>query len=287
MNTLIARACRAALPALLIACPLASRAQATHATPEAVFTLEPQRTRWAIRVEVGGRPFRFGLDTGGGLTLISPSVVDAAGCTPWGRVTGYQMMGARLDSPRCDNVPIDIGGHRFVSPVALVLPPSAVESKDTDLQGSLALDAFAGRAITLDLAGGHLTVESKASLAERVRGMTPLAIRFSREAGGRSITPLTAVPTAKGMLWMELDSGNGGTMLVSKPYAALVGLDSANADMQKGGFQLQNNVRVESDRFLVKDMIIDGNIGTPFMRHWIITLDLATERAWIAPAAEH
>jgi hypothetical protein len=177
-----------------------------------VFTLEPQRTRWALRVRVGGHPFRFGLDTGGGLTLISAAVVEAAGCTPWGRVTGYQMFGHRLDAQRCDSVAVDIGAHRFTVPMALVLPPSAVEAKDTDLDGSLALDAFEGRAITLDLAGGHLIVESPASLAERVRTMTPLPIRFSREAGGRSLAVFTAVPTAKGTLWMELDSGNGGTM---------------------------------------------------------------------------
>lgn len=282
--------------ALLLSPAVTACAQSTHPTsspgaggsaePEAVFTLEPQRTRWAVRVEVGGDPFRFGFDTGGGLTLISREVVEAAGCTPWGRVSGYQMFGHRLDTPRCDSVAIDIGAHRVTAPVALVLPPTDVEAKDTDLQGSLALDAFEGRAITLDLAGGHLVVESAASLAERVHGMKPLPVRFAREAGGRSLVVLTAVPTAKGTLWMELDSGNGGTMLVSRPYAALLGLDSAATGMQHGAFDLAAGIRVESDRFLTPDMIIDGNLGMPFLRHWIVTLDLAHERGWIAPAPE-
>jgi hypothetical protein len=54
--------------------------------------------------------------------------------------------------------------------------------------------------------------------------------------------------------------------------------------MQTGSFALLPTVRVESDRFLTPDMIIDGNLGMPFLRHWIITLDLATRRGWIAPA---
>ena len=283
--------------AALILSPAVARAQVTQpssptasaartAEPEAVFTLEPQRTRWALRVEVGGRPFRFGFDTGGGLTLISREVVEAAGCTPWGRVSGYQMFGRRLDTPRCDSVAIDIGTQRVTVPVALVLPPTDVEAKDTDLQGSLALDVFEGRAITLDLAGGHLMVESPASLAARVRTMTPLPVRFAREAGGRSLVVLTAVPTPKGTLWMELDSGNGGTMLISRPYAALFGLDSTAAGMQHAAFDLGAGVRVDSDRFLTPDMIIDGNLGMPFLRHWIVTLDLATGRGWIAPAPD-
>lgn len=273
------------LAAQTVAASASHAAAARAAEPEAVFTLVPHRTRWAVNVNVGGQPFRFGLDIGGGLTIVSSPVVKAAGCTPWGRVTGYQMMGSRLDAARCDSLAIDIGAHRFVAPTALVLPPVAVEANDTDLQGSIALDAFDGRAITMDFRGGQLIVETPASLAERVRGMTPLPIRFSREAGGRSLTVLTAVPTAKGTIWMELDSGNGGTMLVSRPYAALLGLDSTVAGMQKTAFDLQPKVRVESDRFMVKDMIIDGNIGMPFLRHCILTLDLATGRGWIAPGA--
>jgi hypothetical protein len=158
-----------------------------------------------------------------------------------------------------------------------------VESNDTNLAGSLALDAFDGRAITLDLADGHLIVESPASLAERVRGMTPLPIHVGREAGGRAVSVFAAVPTPKGPIWMELDCGNGGTILVSKPYAALLGLDSTAAGPQHGEFDVVKGVRVRSDRIMTPNMIIDGNLGMPFLRRWLITLDLATSRAWIAP----
>jgi hypothetical protein len=32
------------------------------------------------------------------------------------------------------------------------------------------------------------------------------------------------------------------------------------------------------------DLIMDGNLGMPFLRNWVITLDLQAGTAWIAPA---
>jgi hypothetical protein len=253
------------------------------ATPIAELTLVPQRTRWALDVEVGGQPFRFGLDIGGGLTLMSDSVARVGGCTPWGRLSGYRMTGQRLDAARCDGVRIDLGALSVTSPMSFVMPPSAVESGDANLVGSLALDVFDGRALTFDFAGGHLTIESPASLAERVRGMTPLPIRLVREGAGGAIAVVVGVATARGTLWMELDSGNGGTVLVSKPYASLVGLDSTAAGPQHAEFEVVPGVRVVTDHAFTPDMIIDGNLGMPFLRRWLLTLDLATGRGWIAP----
>lgn len=258
-----------------------------HADPVAVITLVPHRTRWALDVQVGGQPFRFGLDTGGGVTLVSPAAARAAGCTPWGRLSGFQMMGQRIDLPRCDSVAIAVGPLRLQPPVTAVVALEQFEPNDRELAGSLALDAFEGRTLTLDLSAGRIVVESPASLAERIRTMTPLPIRLDREASGRALELFTAVRTPQGPLWMELDSGNGGTILVSKPYAALVGLDSTAHGPQTGSFELLTGMPVRSDRMFTPDMIIEGNLGMPFLRSCIITVDLATGRAWIAPAPSH
>jgi hypothetical protein len=280
---------------LLFAAPERSVAQGVdsppradaRAAPEAVIKLVPHRTRWAVDVQIGGRPFRFGLDTGGGLTLISPAAARAAGCTPWGRLSGFQMMGQRIDSPRCDSVTIHVGRLQLRPEVTGVVELEKFEPNDRDLAGSLALDAFGARALTLDLGAGSIVVESPASLAERIRTMTPLPIRVDREASGRALELFTAVRTSQGPLWMELDSGNGGTILVSKPYAALVGLDSTARGPQTGGFELVAGMPVRSDRIFTPDMIIEGNLGMPFLRHWILTVDLAMGRAWIAPVPVH
>jgi hypothetical protein len=113
--------------------------------------------------------------------------------------------------------------------------------------------------------------------------MTPLRVRIAREASGRAVVLLAAVPTKAGTAWMELDSGNGGTVLVSKPYAALLGLDSTATGPQHAEFDVVPGVRVKTDHAFTPDMIIDGNLGMPFLRRWLITVDLASGRAWIAP----
>ena len=37
---------------------------------------------------------------------------------------------------------------------------------------------------------------------------------------------------------------------------------------------------------LVRDLILDGDLGREVLRHWLITLDLAAGRGWIQQAAQ-
>jgi hypothetical protein len=41
--------------------------------------------------------------------------------------------------------------------------------------------------------------------------------------------------------------------------------------------QLQANAQVQ-------DLFVDGNIGAPILREWMITMDLAHQRLWFSPA---
>lgn len=257
---------------------------APQAEPEAVIELEPWRTRWALRAEVGGTIRRLLLDTGGGLTLVSRATAAAAGCTPWGRRTGYNMFGKRFDGPSCAGIGVSIGGRRYVPAITGTVNMAALNPADSALDGIASLDLFEGRAITLDLGRGRLIVESPASLRARVGAMRPLPIRLKREVEGLALAVMAGVPTRSGWLWMELDSGNGGTILVSKPVAALVGLDSSVAGRQVADFPVTDGVRVRTTDAFTPDLIMDGNLGMPFLRHWVVTLDLQSGTGWIAPA---
>ena len=52
---------------------------------------------------------------------------------------------------------------------------------------------------------------------------------------------------------------------------------------QRLAFDIAPGVPVDSP-VLVTDMIMDGNLGQPFMSRYIITLDLARSRLWLAKA---
>lgn len=238
---------------------------------------------WSFRGEVDGKPRRFLLDTAGGITVIARPFAEAIGCTPWGRVTGFRMRGDRLDLPRCDDVGLKAAGVPLKVPTAGVIDFSTLLPKDAPpLDGSVALDAFAGRGVTLDLAGRRLIVETPDSLKARAAQGVEVPVRFSREATGLALTPFVAAPTSKGRIWLELDCGSTGALVIGKHVADLVGLDPAAKGGQPVEMALVGGPKM-SGKAQVEDMILDGNIGVPILSRWVVTLDLAAERAWIAP----
>lgn len=232
----------------------------------------------------GGGDDLFLLDTGGGITLVGPAYAQRLGCTPWGRVTGFRMRGDRLDLPRCDGATLKIGGRTRRLPSALVLDLARFLPKDAPaLAGSLALDAFAGEAVTLDLAGRRLIIETPASLKARIAHAVEAPVRVSREAGGLARVPLIGIPTPRGLLWMELDCGSDGPIIMAPHAAEVLGLDPKQKTGQTisavvaPGLTLTGKVQIE-------ELILDGNIGAPILKHWLVTLDLAHERLWLSPS---
>lgn len=275
---------RSAFLCALLGVLLSDTVVASVIPPKAVIQLEPWRTRWTLRARIGGASRRLLLDTGGGVTLVSPGIAKAAGCDPWGRRTGYNMFGQRFDGPMCNGLAVDIGDARYVPAVTGLVNMAKLNPADSTLDGIAALDLFDGQVITLDLGRGQLIVESAGSLADRIATMRPLPIRLKREMEGLALAAMVGVPTSKGRLWMELDSGNGGTVLVSKPVASLVGLDSAVAGRQQADFPLVDGLRVRTADAFTPDLIMDGNLGMPILRGVIVTLDLRAGTGWIASA---
>jgi hypothetical protein len=150
---------------------------------------------------------------------------------------------------------------------------------DKKPDGLLSLDAFDGKAITLDQTAATLTIETSQSLRRRTRVMKELPFRVSRECSARCLSVFLGVPTSGGMTWLILDSGAGGVSLIAKDYAKFFGLDP-NAKEQRLKFDAAPGVPIDSP-VLVTDMIMDGNLGQPFMSQYVITFDLAHGRTWI------
>lgn len=286
---------RMLLPSLLCLAALSSSAIARQAgppaapqagpaaAPVATLRLEPYRRSVAVRVTANGKPGLFAFDTAGGHSVVSPEFAAAAGCKPWGEVGGFTMTGTKLAMPRCDGLRFAVDGLPLVAPVAGVMQVAALMAKDAaPIEGLLALDVFAGRTITMDFAGGKLYVESPESAAQRVAGAREIPVRLAREAQGLALAVNVEVPTPQGIVRFELDSGNGGTLLVSKAYAATFGLDPGAKGPQQASIEVAPGLHARGLAF-VPEMNIDGNLGMPFLKDWIVTLDLAAGRMWLQP----
>ena len=103
-----------------------------------------------------------------------------------------------------------------------------------------------------------------------------------RDAEGIALAVDGAVRTPEGLAWMELDSGNGGSLVLANHIAPLLGLRPDMATPELAHFELVNGIAVEGTT-RTRDLIMDGNIGAQFLNNWILTLDLEHGRAWLSP----
>ena len=255
---------------------------ARHAAPKPqVIKLERfRKALWKVHVTVKGKPGDFLLDTGGGVTLLSHEFAKSIECKFWGRTTGYNMFGKKSEGPHCDNVQITAGDVALTPVNVGKIDFGDQFAGDKSPDGLLSLDAFDGKAITLDQTAGTLTIETPLSLANRTKTMKELPFRISRECSARCLSVFVGVPTKEGMTWLILDSGAGGVSLISKDHATFFGLEPEGKE-QRLKYEVAPGVPIDSP-VVVTDMIMDGNLGQPFMSKYIMTFDLAHGRLWVA-----
>jgi len=241
-----------------------------------------RKALWKVHITVKGKPGEFLLDTGGGVTLLTDDFSKGIDCKYWGRTTGYNMFGKRADGPHCDDVPIK-AGDVALTPVNIGKIDFGNQfSGDKTPDGLLSLDAFDGKAITLDQTAGTLTIETSASLAKRTKAMKEMPFRLVRDCSARCLNGFVGVPTNEGMTWLILDSGAGGVSIIARDHAGIFGLDPKGKE-QRLKYQAAPGVPIDSP-VIVTDMIMDGNLGQPFMSQYIITFDLDNGRMWLANA---
>ena len=262
--------------------PLVLAAARAAGKPQVIKLERFRKALWKVHVTVRGRPGDFLLDTGGGATLLTEQFSKLLDCKFWGRTTGYNMFDKRSDSPHCDNVQIT-AGDVALTPVSVGKIDFGDQfAGDKEPDGLLSLDAFDGKAITLDQTAGTLIIETRASLARRTKTMKELPFRISRECSARCLSAFVGVPTPAGITWLILDSGAGGVSLILKDHAKLFGLEPERKE-QRLKYEVAPGILIDSP-VVVTDMIMDGNLGQPFMSQYVITFDLANGRLWLSRA---
>ena len=269
---------------------IALAAGSTAKAPDPVDTVPLGELLGVLRTverRIGDQPANLILDTGGGVTVITPELATRIGSQPWGQLSGFRLSGERLTMTRCDGVLVGVGGVNLgeqdlgVFDLSSLLPPEAGR-----IDGILSLDVLAQTPFTLELGSGHLTFETPDGLRARAADAVEIPIRLHRQAGGASLTVMARVPSAAGDLWMQLDAGSDGPLLIPPSSATALGLDPAQARQVStltlagaAGGEVSHPVQLR-----VRDMIIDGNVGIPVLKDWVMTFDLASNRLWIRPA---
>jgi hypothetical protein len=276
----IARTC--AVTGLFLVIAYARAASSGRADPLTI-PLEPYlRAQAIVHATVAGQPGAFLFDTGEGVSSLGLPFAKKIGCIPWGRISGFRMSGERLDNPHCDNVIFQLSGRPFLAPVVSTVDIMKFLGPGVPpVDGALGLDIFANQVITI-IPRTAIIIETPSSLAVRVVNAQRIPVRLVRDVEGIALAVDAPVRTPQGLAWMELDSGNGGSLMVADHIAPLIGLEPDISTPTMAKFFLANGIAVEGTT-RTRDLIMDGNIGAQFLNNWILTLDLRHGLAWLAP----
>jgi hypothetical protein len=257
---------------MLLACVLVgtSGCRAAHpSSPDVVLTLQPYfRDLRIVRVAAAGDTLDLLFDTGGGATVVTPEVATRHGCTPFGRDVGHRMDGERVEFARCDSLTLSAAGwDRRFAPVGVfdinaLLPPILPH-----LDGVLALDAFVGHVISVDLPNNRVTLHRERPDAV---ALAALPARPATGMGGASLSVMVRVTGRRGPLWFLLDSGN----LVGTRVAPWVTADSLLSLTPGGMIELRIGSRGATLPHTTADLAIDGALGTDFFQQGPVVLDL-------------
>jgi hypothetical protein len=236
-----------------------------------------------VQVTAGGETLPYIFDTGGGVTLVTPEIAHAMGCEPVGNITGYRMEGERVDLGVCPETPLDIAGFRAehdelaVFDIMGLLPDGW-----PTLGGLVSLRSFERHPVTLDLANNRLVVHPEGTHEQVAEGMVELEARIATGPSGDEIVPYVAVETSEGKLWMMLDSGNVGGVMLDPHAARMLGAEplstASDIPMHVVGLGV-----VTVDAFITP-LIHDGAFSAQFMEGYRFLFDLERGRVWAAPA---
>jgi hypothetical protein len=237
-----------------------------------------------VEVVVGGKTRKFYFDSGGGLSGISPALAKEIGCAPVGEIVGFDAGGRKFSGgPRCEDVALDIGGFAVKCDVGIFDPNQFFPDAKGQLDGSIALDAFDGQALTMDLTGNRLIVETDKSLKERTKQMKPLTARLSREIGGATLDIFIAAQTPNGKIWMLADTGNTNKMLFTTSAQKQLGINFDDAVGEKKikpvKINLINLGEIEMES-RPREMIYDGMLNYDLLAKMVLTADFRTGKIW-------
>ena len=118
-------------------------------------------------------------DTGSGLDVLAPSLIEKVHGTPAGQFTGFRMTGERLDIPLFIVPELSVGPIRKEN--ALVGSWDVLDKMHLD--GIVSLNDFRQQPVTFDFVRKVVIFETPESLAQRRATETPTPVKFDDQRG--------------------------------------------------------------------------------------------------------
>lgn len=225
-------------------------------------------------VDIDGKKATLLVDTGAGITAVTPKFAATIGCAPYGRVTGFRMRGDRLDMQKCGEHRVTLGGQTTTIEVGAFDLMTLLPKDAPPLDGIVGLDALGKRSFVLKLADKTLETDWVPIGKDWTAGV----MRIQREIAGRSATVFVAVQAKTGTLWMLVDSGHvGGPVYLSPGAVAQLGSPAVTGPVTlniSGAGTQAVPVKV------VDQLIYDGVLGESFLRQFDVAVDLGEGRIW-------
>lgn len=241
-----------------------------------------------------GAETRMMIDTGMGVTLVTPEACARAGCVREGSWSGQRMSGQTVELTIARVSSITVAGHRVENARVAVFESDDVIHRDLGVEGIAGLDVFRDQPVTFDHPAMRVVLESPASLAARKASGTSVPARVKHDGPSTEIyLPLEIAPGVRAE--MEVDSGSLH-MILDDRFMTTLGIDpdGPNIERKDGSDEtgaayvrryakLPKAVHVPSEQaigapegttVMFQKIIHDGLIGQQFLKAHVVTFDL-------------
>jgi hypothetical protein len=243
----------------------------------------------------------FVLDTGGGLNVLAPSLVEKLKSKPTGRFTVFRMTGERIDLVLYTIPELRVG--------PVVEKPATVAVWDLldkyHLDGIISANFFRKQPFTIDFSRKLLLLEDKSSLPARRQSGHVLQLKLDDERG-ISLDLFAQFLLDSHKAECEIDTGSQGVTFDTR-YLDLLGIDKDSKSVKKSEKQNSVGSKLEQyetsvpalalagvpasdvlqSRATFQDIIYDCVIGTEFWSGKVVTFDLPEKVLIVGTSQPH
>jgi hypothetical protein len=237
-----------------------------------------------IDVVISGISYSFLFDTGGGETMISPSLAKSLKKNIHGRVTGFRMNGEMIAYPVSDSITLTMGRTKIFHRVTGVWDLMSILPKELPaLDGVISLNSFENLIITLDLGNNRIIIHNQMSFKKEVSKKTLLQSRFANGLAGNELNIFLALYKKRHRYWFLFDSGNIGNMLFSHQSAYEWGFetDTTNINKDLGTISVILGKKKLNTTAESASIIYDGALNYDILSKSTFVIDFRIKKIWM------